>query len=291
MASKFIQWNNKELLEDLDNPVVIAAFEGWNDAGEAATTAVRYFLDRFNAVKIGTIDSEEFFDFTISRPVIEIPDEQREIIWPATETYVAKMSDSKHDLVIIVGQEPQLRWRTFTEQIIEVASISNSHMVVTVGSLLTDIPHSRPVKVFGSSDDSDLAQRLNLPPSTYEGPTGIVGVINSVLREEGMPSMSLWAGIPSYVSGANSPKAALALVERLAEVLQIGIACTDLEIASAAYERQINALVAEDMDTAEYVNQLEEDFDNKSEVEEQDGNPELLVSEVEDFLRNQTGQT
>jgi len=291
MASKFIQWNNKELLEDLNNPVVIAAFEGWNDAGEAATSAVRYFLDRFNAIKIGTIDSEEFFDFTISRPVIEIPDEQREIIWPATEVYATKMSDSKHDLVIIVGHEPQLRWRTFTDQIIEVASISKSHMVVTIGSLLTDIPHSRPVKVFGSSDDSDLAQRLNLPPSTYEGPTGIVGVINSVLREEGMPSMSLWAGIPSYVSGANSPKAALALVERLAEVLQIGIACTDLEIASAAYERQINELVAEDMDTAEYVNQLEEDFDNKSEVEEQDGNPELLVSEVEDFLRNQTGQT
>ena len=291
MASKFIQWNNKELLEDLDNPVVIAAFEGWNDAGEAATTAVRYFLDRFNAVKIGTIDSEEFFDFTISRPVIEIPDEQREIIWPATETYVAKMSDSKHDLVIIVGHEPQLRWRTFTEQIIEVASISNSHMVVTVGSLLTDIPHSRPVKVFGSSDDSDLAQRLNLPPSTYEGPTGIVGVINSVLREKRIPSMSLWAGVPSYVSGATSPKAAPALVERLAEILQIGIACTDLEIASAAYERQINELIAEDMDTTEYVNQLEEDFDNKSEVDEQEGNPELLVSEVEDFLRNQTGQT
>ena len=291
MASKFIQWNNKELLEDLDDPVVIAAFEGWNDAGEAATSAVKYFLDRFNAIKIGTIESEEFFDFTISRPVIEIPDKQREIIWPATEIYVAKMSDSKHDLVIIVGHEPQLRWRTFTDQIIEIASISKSHMVTTVGSLLTDIPHSRPVKVFGSSDDSDLAQRLNLPPSTYEGPTGIVGVVNSVLREKGMPTMSLWAGFPSYVSGANSPKAALALVERLAEVLQIGIACTDLEIASAAYERQINELVAEDMDTAEYVNQLEEDFDNKSEVEEQDGNPELLVSEVEDFLRNQTGQT
>ena len=291
MASKFIQWNNKELLEDLNNPVVITAFEGWNDAGEAATSAVKYFLDRFNAIKIGTIESEEFFDFTISRPVIEIPDEQREIIWPATDIYVAKMSDSKHDLIIIVGHEPQLRWRTFTDQIIEIASISNSHMVITVGSLLTDIPHSRPVKVFGSSDDSDLAQRLNLPPSTYEGPTGIVGVVNSVLREKGMSSMSLWAGVPSYVSGANSPKAALALVERLAEVLQIGIACTDLEIASAAYERQINELVAEDMDTAEYVNQLEEDFDNKSEVEEQDGNPELLVSEVEDFLRNQTGQT
>ena len=291
MASKFIQWNNKELLEDLDDPVVIAAFEGWNDAGEAATSAVKYFLDRFNAIKIGTIESEEFFDFTISRPVIEIPDKQREIIWPATEIHVAKMSDSKHDLVIIVGHEPQLRWRTFTDQIIEIASISKSHMVTTVGSLLTDIPHSRPVKVFGSSDDSDLAQRLNLPPSTYEGPTGIVGVVNSVLREKGMPTMSLWAGVPSYVSGANSPKAALALVERLAEVLQIGIACTDLEIASAAYERQINELVAEDMDTAEYVNQLEEDFDNKSEVEEQDGNPELLGSEVEDFLRNQTGQT
>ena len=201
------------------------------------------------------------------------------------------MFDSKNDLVIIRGHEPQLRWRTFTDQIIEIASTIESHMVVTLGSLLTDIPHSRPVKVFGSSDDSDLAQRLNLPPSTYEGPTGIVGVINSVLREKRIPSMSLWAGVPSYVSGANSPKAALALVERLAEVLQIGIACTDLEIASAAYERQINELVAEDMDTSEYVNQLEEDFDNQSEVEEQDSNPELLVSEVEDFLRNQTGQT
>ena len=291
MASKFIQWKNEELLEDLNSPVCIAAFEGWNDAGEAATSAVKYFQDRFNAIKIGTIESEEFFDFTISRPVIEIPDKQREIIWPATEIYVAKMSDSKHDLVIIVGHEPQLRWRTFTDQIIEIASIAESQMVVALGSLLTDIPHSRPVKVFGSSDDSDLAQRLNLPPSTYEGPTGIVGVINSVLREKRIPSMSLWAGVPSYVSGANSPKAALALVERLAEVLQIGIACTDLEIASAAYERQINELIAEDIDTTEYVNQLEEDFDNKSEVEEQDSNPELLVSEVEDFLRNQTGQT
>ncbi len=291
MASKFIQWKNEELLEGLSSPVVIAAFEGWNDAGEAATSAVKYFQDRFDAVKIGTIESEEFFDFTISRPVIEIPDEQREIIWPATKIYVAKMFDSKNDLVIIRGHEPQLRWRTFTDQIIEIASTIESHMVVTLGSLLTDIPHSRPVKVFGSSDDSDLAKRLNLPPSTYEGPTGIVGVINSVLREKRIPSMSLWAGVPSYVSGANSPKAALALVERLAEVLQIGIACTDLEIASAAYERQINELVAEDMDTSEYVNQLEEDFDNQSEVEEQDSNPELLVSEVEDFLRNQTGQT
>ena len=291
MASKFIKWTNKELLEELNNPVIITAFEGWNDAGEAATTALKYFQDRFSAIKIGAIESEEFFDFTISRPVIEIPDEQRKIIWPATEILIAKMFDSKHDLVIIVGHEPQLRWRTFTEQVIEVASLIESHMVVTLGSLLTDIPHSRPVKVFGSSDDSELAKRLNLPPSTYEGPTGIVGVINSVLREKGIPSMSLWAGVPSYVSGAHSPKAALALVESLADVIGLGISCTDLEIASAAYERQINELVSEDMDTAEYVNQLEEDFDHNSEVNEEDSNPELLVSEVEDFLRNQTGQT
>ena len=290
MASKFIKWTNKELLNELNNPVIITAFEGWNDAGEAATTAVKYFQDRFSAIKVGAIESEEFFDFTISRPVIEIPDEHREIIWPATEILIAKMFDSTHDLVIIVGHEPQLRWRTFTEQVIEVTSLIESHMVVTLGSLLTDIPHSRPVKVFGSSDDSELAKRLNLPPSTYEGPTGIVGVINSVLREKEIPSMSLWAGVPSYVSGAHSPKAALALVERLADVLEIGISCTDLEIASAAYERQINELVAEDMDTAEYVNQLEEDFDHNSEVNEEDSNPELLVSEVEDFLRNQTGQ-
>ena len=161
MASKFIKWTNKELLEELNNPVIITAFEGWNDAGEAATTALKYFQDRFSAIKIGAIESEEFFDFTISRPVIEIPDEQRKIIWPATEILIAKMFDSKHDLVIIVGHEPQLRWRTFTEQVIEVASLIESHMVVTLGSLLTDIPHSRPVKVFGSSDDSELARRMN----------------------------------------------------------------------------------------------------------------------------------
>ena len=209
MASKFIKWTNKELLNELNNPVIITAFEGWNDAGEAATTAVKYFQDRFSAIKVGAIESEEFFDFTISRPVIEIPVEHREIIWPATEILLAKMFDSKHDLVIIVGHEPQLRWRTFTEQVIEVTSLIESHMVVTLGSLLTDIPHSRPVKVFGSSDDSELAKRLNLPPSTYEGPTGIVGVINSVLREKEIPSMSLWAGVPSYVSGAHSPNCLL----------------------------------------------------------------------------------
>ncbi|MBL89725.1 MAG: carboxylate--amine ligase [Actinobacteria bacterium] len=291
MTSNFIHWTDQELLDDLNSPVVIAAFEGWNDAGEAASSALRYFQERFSAEKIGSIESEEFFDFTISRPVIQIPDDKREILWPATEIYATKMFDSKHDLVIVVGHEPQLRWRTFTDQIVEIASIIDSHMVITLGSLLTDIPHSRPVKVFGSSDDSALAKKLNLNPSTYEGPTGIVGVVNNVMREKGIPSLSLWAGVPSYVSGANSPKAALALVERLAEVLQIGIACTDLEIASAAYERQINELVAEDLDTAEYVNQLEEDFDKSSEVDEQSSNPELLVSEVEAFLRNQTGQT
>ena len=291
MASKFIQWTNQELLEELSGPVVITAFEGWNDAGEASTSALRYFQERFNATEIGTIESEEFYDFTISRPVIQIPDDKREILWPSTKIYATKVSGSEHDLVIVIGHEPQLRWRTFTEQIAEITSMVNSHMVVTLGSLLTDIPHSRPVKVFGSTDDSDLAKKLNLTPSTYEGPTGIVGVINNILRQKGISNMSLWAGVPSYVSGANSPKAALALVERLAEVLQMGIACTDLEIASAAYERQINELVAEDIETAEYVNQLEEDFDKHLDVDEQNSNPELLVSEVEAFLRNQTGQT
>ena len=291
MASKFIQWTNQELLEELSGPIVITAFEGWNDAGEASTSALRYFQERFNATEIGTIESEEFYDFTISRPVIQIPDDKREILWPSTKIYATKVSGSEHDLVIVIGHEPQLRWRTFTEQIAEITSMVNSHMVVTLGSLLTDIPHSRPVKVFGSTDDSDLAKKLNLNPSTYEGPPGIVGVITNILRQKGISNMSFWAGVPSYVSGANSPKAALALVERLSEVLQMGIACTDLEIASAAYERQINELVAEDIETAEYVNQLEEDFDKHLDVDEQNSNPELLVSEVEAFLRNQTGQT
>ena len=183
-----------------------------------------------------------------------------------------------------IGHEPQLRWRTFVDHLAITAEAFGAYMVCTLGALLTDVPHSRPTQVYGGTDDEELALRLNLSPSTYEGPTGIVGVLAAGLRDRGVTTASFWASVPAYVSNVPSPKAALALVERLSQLLEVDVPCTDLEIAAAAYERQVTELVAEDDDTMEYVEQLEADFD-----EETAEDPDSLVAEVEDFLRNQPG--
>ena len=290
MGTNFLQWTNEKILEEINKPVLIVAFEGWNDAGEAASTAARYLRDYFKAIQAGKIEAEEFFDFTVSRPTIELPDGQREIIWPTTNLHIAKVSKSKYDFASLIGHEPQLRWRTFTEEIVKTANKIEAEMVITLGALLTDVPHSRPVKVFGSSEDPLVSKQLDLSPSTYEGPTGIVGVLNDALKNNGIPGISLWASVPAYVSGAQSPKAALAMVQRLAEIMELKIPYTDLEIASASYEKQINEIIFEDDSTSEYVKQLEEDFDSEAAAIEDSQNPDLLVTEVEDFLRNQTGQ-
>ena len=295
----FLRWTNEGPLADIKGPILVTAFEGWNDAGEAASTAARYVRDHFESTEVGTIEAEEFFDFTVSRPIVHLEDRHRHIVWPTTTVYAAHLPPGQHDLVSLVGHEPQLRWRTFTDHILAAAERVEAQMVVTLGALLTEVPHSRPVKVYGATDDPALGDRLDLSPSSYEGPTGIVGVLSSALREAGVPGASFWAGVPAYVSGAPSPKAALALVEKLCQVLDVHVACTDLEIAAASYERQVSELVAEDESTAEYVEQLEVDFDNgdaddrfEEGLRPEEGVPEdpgILVAEVEDFLRNQPG--
>jgi predicted ATP-grasp superfamily ATP-dependent carboligase len=274
-----VRWTNRPALH---SPVVIAAFEGWNDAGDAASTAARYLAERWDAEEFGEIDPEEFFDFTSTRPQVRLDDEgHREIIWPTTDLYAATMPGDAGDAVVVIGAEPQLRWRTFCAELTDVASAVGARLVVVLGALLAEVPHSRPVPVVGTAHDAVLTAELGLQPSSYEGPTGIVGVLHAACRDAGLPSASLWATVPSYVPGAPSPKATLALVERTCALLGVWVPTTDLEIASASYERQVSELVESDEETAGYVTSLEERHDAGDEFP----SPASLVEEVERFLR------
>jgi predicted ATP-grasp superfamily ATP-dependent carboligase len=277
----------------LRRPIIVAAFEGWNDAGDAASTAVRHLRDRLEARPFATVDPEVFFDFTSTRPVVEIDENDTRLIrWPSIEVCATDHRDDL-ELITVLGIEPQLRWRTFCNEIVDLARATNAHLVLTLGALLAEVAHTRPTSVFGTSYDEHLALQLGLEPSRYEGPTGIVGVLHNYCIEAGIPSASLWAGVPSYVPGATSPKAALALVNRVGEFLGTTVPSIDLEIASAAYERQVTRLVEEDEETALYVEQLESRFDNGDEDEDDDDDEdheidaESFVEEVEQFLRNQ----
>ena len=283
-----MRWHHRP---ELDEPALVAAFEGWNDAGDAASSAARWLADRHGAELVATIEAEDFFDFTTTRPIVALgPDGARKITWPDTEIWSAT-SDTGRDLVILVGHEPHLRWRTYCRAVTEAADVLGCSLAVTLGALLSDVPHTRPTTVSGSADDPDLVARLHLTPSSYEGPTGIVGVLHGACRERGIPSASLWATVPTYVSGAPSPKATLALVERASAILGLKLPITDLQIAAAAYERQIDELVAADEDTAAYVASLEEaaDDDDIEVTSDQSPfgavDPADLVAEVERFLR------
>ena len=270
---------------ELREPVVIAAFEGWNDAGDAASTAARYLVERWEATLVATIDPEEFYDFTSTRPQVRLDDEgHRQIDWPSTQVFVATLPDSAAQVLIVIGTEPQLRWRTYTDVLTHVATTHGARLCVTLGALLAEVPHTRPTAVVGTAYEPDVIAGLDLQPSTYEGPTGIVGVLHDAWRRAGLRSASLWATVPSYVPGAPSPKAALALIERTAGMLDTAIATTDLEIASAAYERQVSELVDADEETATYVASLEERHDVAPSVLP---SAETIAEEVERFLRDQ----
>ena len=266
---------------EIERPVVVVAFEGWNDAGDAASSAVRWFADRWDATTFADIDPEVFFDFTSTRPEVRIEDDHRVIDWPTNEFSATTLPGSGRDLVLLHGVEPQLRWRTFADLVIEVAQSLDASMVVTLGALLAEVPHSRPVNVVGTAYDEGVVTRLGLAPSQYEGPTGIVGVLHNRCRTADLESASLWATVPTYVPGAPSPKATLALVEKTAELLGEGVITTDLEIAAASYERQINELVDDDEETQAYVAALEQRHDEQL----RQGEPSELVQEVERFLR------
>ena len=284
-------------------PAMICAFEGWNDAGDAASTAVGFMGTALGAERFAHVDTEEFYDFQANRPRIRLSADEgrREIEWPSVEMYEALVPDGRRDLVLVQGVEPSLRWRSFSALIVELAEALGVQMVITLGALLADVPHTRPVAMTGFASDPALMERMGAHrPSDYEGPTGIVGVLHGASTDAGLPSMSLWASIPHYVAAAPSPKAALALVSRLEGLVGVSVDTTELEEATVAYERQVGLAVSSNPEVQAFVDRLERDEAEDEEAEDgEDGGSELpllledlpsgdlLASEFQRFLRQQ----
>jgi proteasome assembly chaperone (PAC2) family protein len=279
-------WSDKPELRD---PVLVAAFKGWNDAGESATAAVGFLVESFDATEVARVDPEEFFDFTAVRPTVRLTEGQsRAIDWPATMISAARIPGAERDLVFVQGVEPSLRWRTFTGAITEAATELRVDLVLTLGALLADVPHSRDVAVSGLASDQALIERLGLERTTYEGPTGIVGVLHDACQRASLPSASLWAAVPHYVAAAPNPKAALALVRRFEGIAGVAVDGSALEEASEDYERQVNAAVASDPDVKAFVEKLEETMDAVDEstpMPEEIPSADAIARDFQRFLR------
>lgn len=285
--------------ERLRRPVLIMAFGGWNDASEAATTALRYLARAWSAETFATIDPEDFYHFGLSRPYIRFKAgsrTEREIIWPATEFLAVHAPDLDRDVIVGVAVEPHLKWKTYCGLVLELARRCQVSLVLTLGALLADVAHTKPVRVAGSASDPELAAMLGIRPTRYEGPTGIVGVLNTTCREQGMPTASLWANIPHYISGTENPKAALVLVQRVVKLLHARVDLSELQEAARQFEQNLAEIVAQNTEIAAYVKKLE-----AKSTDEEDPPPspreELppasdLVAEIEQYLRqHRPGET
>jgi len=276
----------------LRDPVMIVAFTGWNDAAEGASGAVEHLLSAWREKDddvlpqlIAEVDAEEFYDFQVNRPHISIDDSSiRSIRWPGTQIFGLVVSTMKRDLVIVTGVEPSMRWKTFTADLLDVADDLEVSLVVTLGSLLADSPHTRPITVTGTSAHPNMADRLGVSVSKYEGPTGILGIIQDGCARRGIDAVSLWAAVPHYASNAPSPKASLALITSLEDFLEIAIPLGSLQSEADEWERSVDQLAAEDTDVAEYVKALEE---SKDAAELPDVSGDLIAKEFERYLRRQ----
>jgi proteasome assembly chaperone (PAC2) family protein len=270
----------------LRSPVLVAAFRGWNDGGQGASLAAGYLAKLWNAHRFAEIDPEGFFDFQVTRPQVSLADGvTRRIEWPETTFRHADLSGIERDAVLLTGSEPNVRWKAFTKLIVDLAAELRVELVVTLGSLLADVPHTRPAPVTGSASDPELVERLGLENSRYEGPTGIVGVLHDACRNAGVASASLWAAVPHYVSLAPSPRAAQALCDRLGELLDVEIDTQELQEAGEAYAEQVSAAVATDEETQAYVEELEQRTDTIIE-ETQLPSGDALAAELTRFLRD-----
>ena len=282
-----IDWTDRP---DLRDPLLVCAFKGWNDAGEAASAAVGFLVDTFDATPAGRIDPEEFYDFTAIRPTVRLSEGQTRMIeWPENAFHAARVAGAEHDLLLMQGVEPSLRWRHFTELIVEAARTAGASTVITLGALLADVPHTRPVPMTGIGSDKALVERLGFERSTYEGPTGIVGVLHHECARAGLPSASLWASVPHYVAAAPNPKAALALIRAFEGVAGVAVEARDLEESAEDYERQVNAAVASDPEVKSFVERLEETLDETQPdvTPEQIPSADAIARDFQRFLRQQ----
>ncbi|MEI6629220.1 MAG: PAC2 family protein [Actinomycetota bacterium] len=293
-----VHWLSKPTMR---NPVMISAFTGWNDAADAASTAVRTLIEAWSATPLAEINPQDFTDFASTRPVVRLKDGvTRTIVWPTVTMWHASTPGS--DVILVLGPEPSLRWRLFTEQILSVASHFNASMMISLGALLADVPHNKPIQLIGTASDSNMIERFDLQRSQYEGPTGILGVLLDACNEASLPSASLWAAVPAYASQIPSPKAAAALISRAGEIIGTPAPVGLLQQAIETYERRVNQIVDEDEDLAAYVERLDSsgEGDYEDDEEEDDGqmsfdfdedNAEVsaasLADEVEQFLRDQ----
>ena len=276
----------------LRNPVMVMAFSGWNDAAEAASGAVEHLLSGWRDIGddvvpelIADVESEDYYDFQVNRPVVSIDESQiRSITWPTTQVFGLSIPSMARDLVIVTGVEPSMRWKSFTSDLLDLADDLEVSLIVTLGSLLADTPHTRPITVTGTGAHPSISARLGVSVSKYEGPTGILGIIQDDCMRRGIDAISLWAAVPHYASNAPSPKATLALINTLEDFLDISIPLSDLPEAADAWEKDVNDLAAEDNEVAEYVKALEE---SKDAAELPDVSGDSIAKEFERYLRRQ----
>jgi proteasome assembly chaperone (PAC2) family protein len=279
-----LRWERRP--DGLRAPALVCAFKGWNDAGEAATSALTFMGAGLDATRFALIDPEEFVDFQSTRPTVRLSEGiSRRIEWPEFEFYEARVPRAPRDLVLLSGPEPAMRWRTFCEKVIEIAEALGVQMVVTLGALLADVPHTRPVSITGFASDEQLIERLGLQAPTYEGPTGIVGVLQQACQDAGMPAASLWAAVPHYVAVAPNPKGALAILRRLESLVGVTVDAMELETAAADYDRQVTRAVELDPEVQAFVDRLEKAADEEEAEAPDLPSGDVLAREFQRFLR------
>jgi predicted ATP-grasp superfamily ATP-dependent carboligase len=297
--------------DGLRAPAMVCAFQGWNDAGDAASSAVAFLASALDARRFARIDSEEFYDFQANRPAIRLTEESRsrdgedgegdraaaagaarEIEWPTVEIFEATAPRAPRDLVLVQGVEPSMRWRAFSSHMVDLAEALGVQVVVSLGALLGDVPHTRPVAMTGHASDAALLERVGIQSSSYEGPTGIVGVLHTACAQAGLPSASLWAAVPHYVAAAANPKAALALLRRVEVLIGVSVDVTELESSAEDYERQVGLAVRSDPDIQAFVERLEQAADSEEQsTPEEVPSGDILASEFQRFLRQRGRDT
>ena len=273
---------------ELRAPVVVMAFTGWNDAANAASNAARFVVRRLGARRFASLEPEPFFDFQATQPTVRLDSSgQRQLSWPANEFFYAREPTGEHDYVIGIGAEPNLRWRTFTEECMSLFEALDVSMVVSLGSLIAEVSHRRPIAVTGSAANPELAAALDLQRSRYEGPTGIVGILHHALQEAQTPSASLWATVPHYITGDQCPPATLAVLERLQKILGTTFQFDELEAASSRFREQLDTTLGADPQMRDYLARLEKTLDEQEASGSDDPLPEAreLVGDIEEFLR------